>query len=1185
MSTRLGGNLPEMAATKEVELPRGVKSATGMLIDGIFASEAIDSSGEILEVAGADISDFEEGKGVLNYEHRGDDAPGASPNDVVGKIVYALKILKETDCKNERQRMYWRKIELPFIYGIVRLYDAAGHPGAVAAAAQIRDHVANGEPILARFSIEGSTLKRDGQRLVHTVARRVALTLKPCNRSCDSGLLADPQAPKGFELKEESADPLASLTEKFEHPGYTHLGDGPEFDAYQPLDPEDLDKAITAGGGDVAPGSLQGGAALQREDAGLRQKRLVDGAREAYKAWNKSEPFRPFLKFRLPEADPEFIERFADLVDDYQLKKKSDEGADAGPLTIRGKPVPSTPVVKKPVFDEGPGILRTPRGSFPMYIPGKDPDPKMRTAFHNAMSESKPTKVHAYALKNWKKAHKLLRAGKLPEAVLMHATLFSNLSPNTPVPNQELMYGHLVDTMRQTGIDARSPEFASIKDKWMARDNPDSYPKLSPSHWDRFDDQLRIQNDSKLTGRKAGDIGGFMLANDKFQNMSQYHKMHSHLKDLVSRHGVDAQSAVREMMDHKTQSKLWEARRARAKETGKPDPGEFQGMPIKGLAPKTARYMYGMLGGGNVTVPDTHFARYLFGLEKRRDTPSIEYIKNLLWNEGNADVLDGIDRHYVKHHDAVKHMAAHPDLKDDDISPEHLAFPAFWRNWMAIVPHEQARGMYTGGFNEHTDHRPFWEAIGEHLDSRKVKKAQQDDWAKAMETAKEHLHWVETLGEGPAMMIYFAHLLPQLMGEVPDAVTGFENAPQILGVGEDPNGDDMESKVRKFENLAVTLGVAIESLQKSRLEAAAKSAPGVVEYQGQKVKPGFLEMHSGKEHGFAILGSDDSHFHVVPAPKGLQGLKSWGADDVKRMPRLGQDSNYRIHRWPEVVDAGHSVDADQHGVAEFNTSAAQRRLVHGLDMGARPIQQKAALTGQNDGHWRKAPSGVVYVKGENGASNFPAPRREVAYHNVARDIFGLGDMLATTALVKHPRTGQELAVVEKLGGATHFGGENKHPDALSKLGDSGHLDKAATMDWILGNWDRHYGNWMMGPDKKGNHGLKLIDHGHTFTENPALSMDVPDYLVKYHQNRRQDHGKQLFDEPLHSGIAPWVNSINADKLWKSLAAMSVPEEHINAAVTRLKHLQAMPGGPKRLGDIFDGDLVYDDMGSLKREVA
>ncbi|NBT59062.1 hypothetical protein EBT16_09795 [bacterium] len=179
-----------------------------------------------MDIEGADISDLEEGKGVFNWEHRGEDSDGASPNDVVGKIIYAKKIFKESDCENDREKGYWNQVKMPFIYGVGRLYDAAGHPGAVALAAQIRDHHANGEPILARFSVEGSTLEKKNNRLLRSVIRRVAITLKPCNKTAHSGLLADPNAPKGFEQKPEpdSEDLLAVKTQKFEHPNFLRLG-------------------------------------------------------------------------------------------------------------------------------------------------------------------------------------------------------------------------------------------------------------------------------------------------------------------------------------------------------------------------------------------------------------------------------------------------------------------------------------------------------------------------------------------------------------------------------------------------------------------------------------------------------------------------------------------------------------------------------------------------------------------------------------------------------------------------------------------------------------------------------------------------------------------------------------------------------------------------------------------------
>lgn len=217
-------------------------ASTGMIIDGALGSECIDSSGEVLDVEGADISDLEEGRGVLNYEHQNaedEDKEGKKANqgqEIVGKILSAKKIFKETDCENARQRLFWKKIKHPYIYGVCRLYDGAGHEGAKALAAQIRDHVANSEPILVRFSVEGSTLEKEGNILKRSVIRRVALTLKPCNRTADSGLLEDPNAPKGFEkLPNSPENILAGLgedTKKFEHqhPLYNRLGGSTELE-------------------------------------------------------------------------------------------------------------------------------------------------------------------------------------------------------------------------------------------------------------------------------------------------------------------------------------------------------------------------------------------------------------------------------------------------------------------------------------------------------------------------------------------------------------------------------------------------------------------------------------------------------------------------------------------------------------------------------------------------------------------------------------------------------------------------------------------------------------------------------------------------------------------------------------------------------------------------------------------
>jgi len=292
--------------------------STGMLIDGVAASEAIDSSGEILDIRGTDISDYTSGVAVVNLEHR----DKKDPENVIGKVVYAKKIYGKSDCEDDRQILFWNQLKLPYIYVRCRLYDGAGHLKAQAVAAQIRDAIASEERPIGRFSVEGSTLKREGNKLVSTVLRALSYTIVPCNRSANSGLLSDPNAPKGFDQepakKEEiGREYLRNIIEarKSEDPNF-FIKSGGEFG---------LEKGLEAGQYNVAPSSLVGGSALMVEDPLLRRQRLSNLTKRAAAAirdWDKIEPIRPILKNRLPEADEGLLNHFESMADDYRFGPK-----------------------------------------------------------------------------------------------------------------------------------------------------------------------------------------------------------------------------------------------------------------------------------------------------------------------------------------------------------------------------------------------------------------------------------------------------------------------------------------------------------------------------------------------------------------------------------------------------------------------------------------------------------------------------------------------------------------------------------------------------------------------------------------------------------------------------------------------------------------------------------------------
>lgn len=311
----------------------------GMLLDAVFGSEAIDSSGEILHVDGADISNLEAGLGQINYEHAEEDKEGASANDWVGRVVYVKKIFDKKDCDNDRQTKFWNELEMPFIYGIVRLYDASGHRGAQSLAAIIRDHAANGEKIIWRWSVEGTTLKTspDKKQLLETVIHNVAMTRKPCNRTAETGVLSDPQAPDGFDkapvkVEKDFLDDVLKRSEQHFHPNERPLGAYTYIDYHPEIASPDLDtvvkkmetvsKAMTAGSYNAAPGTLTGGAALQREDISNRVRKWAQDARKALSKWDGESDLKAHLKHELPEASDQFIDRFKGLVDKWQVGKK-----------------------------------------------------------------------------------------------------------------------------------------------------------------------------------------------------------------------------------------------------------------------------------------------------------------------------------------------------------------------------------------------------------------------------------------------------------------------------------------------------------------------------------------------------------------------------------------------------------------------------------------------------------------------------------------------------------------------------------------------------------------------------------------------------------------------------------------------------------------------------------------------
>lgn len=147
-------------------------------IDGIGASENLDTSGEIVSISGMDISSLARA-GVFNWEHKKD-----IPAQVVGKILKAKKIFSEEDCEDERQLMFWNKCKVPYLYVMGELMDDYTE-SAKEVAGMFRydaDREGKQEVDIVGFSIEGNTLDKEGSLIKKSIARKCTITVANANK-------------------------------------------------------------------------------------------------------------------------------------------------------------------------------------------------------------------------------------------------------------------------------------------------------------------------------------------------------------------------------------------------------------------------------------------------------------------------------------------------------------------------------------------------------------------------------------------------------------------------------------------------------------------------------------------------------------------------------------------------------------------------------------------------------------------------------------------------------------------------------------------------------------------------------------------------------------------------------------------------------------------------------------------
>lgn len=286
------------------------QSTPGTLIHGCAATEHLDSSGERLIIRGIDISSLERGEGTLNYEHKND-----TPSQTVGKIIKAKKIFSEADCEDAHQKYFWDKCQAPFLYIVGELLDGVGHQQAQEIAAMLRyDAQKRKEGAetknMINFSIEGSKLEKKNNEITHSIARKVTLTIAPCNKKAVAEQLDRPEPQKETTPTKERFFKGSSIFKSEEQEQVLIMERASKTEAFKPL------KKTLQG----APSTLSQTNALSKELL-IKEMKKVGG--EALDSFSGAEHLINMIKEKFGLKGPH-AKALAKLLF-YRKVKKSEE--------------------------------------------------------------------------------------------------------------------------------------------------------------------------------------------------------------------------------------------------------------------------------------------------------------------------------------------------------------------------------------------------------------------------------------------------------------------------------------------------------------------------------------------------------------------------------------------------------------------------------------------------------------------------------------------------------------------------------------------------------------------------------------------------------------------------------------------------------------------------------------------
>ena len=394
---------------------------------------------------------------------------------------------------------------------------------------------------------------------------------------------------------------------------------------------------------------------------------------------------------------------------------------------------------------------------------------------------------------------------------------------------------------------------------------------------------------------------------------------------------------------------------------------------------------------------------------------------------------------------------------------------------------------------------------------------------------------------------------------VPRALMAFHQAvaPALCGA---------EGVLLKMEEMLVTLAKQAGELPHGK----------VVHFLDRPVRPGCAQTALGDyellhDRGDAYVGRranvpTGASSHTINSRREVHGyqlnhlLLPHQGDQYQLvvLPKSKEGTHFRVVEKPQLLEDG-VLDADTHGVVHLNTSPEQRALVHGADVSTwRADSLPGAHAGSTGGRWVQSGTGALaFLKRRSGVT---VPDWEVQFHNVARDRFGLGSYVPTTAVFDDPFTGERHSLQEAVPEAAHHAaGSGMQRAVLKRLGDAGELDKLAVMEGVMGSWDRHRGNYLFTPD-----GIKLIDNSGIYQPDH----EPPHYWVDHHR-------REGLVQPLHPAAAEWASKLDGPGLREDLLRCGARKRDAAeraVKVGRVQELLRATGGKATRAQVYAATL-------------